>query len=240
MNRHLMRSVALACLVPVLAVAQASRAAASRPKPAPPVQAAAAATGNPVRPGDPVQGQAKADAERCIECHGSEGQGAGHANGAEGKFPKLAGQHPGYLLKQLDDFRSARRKHDVMGLMARSVEAEDLRDIVAFFATRPRAGGDGRGERAEARALFLQGDAARSLAACAGCHGNSAQGSAGTGGAAPVPALAGQEYLYLERQLLDWRSGWRSNGPDGAMNQVARLLTETEISHLAAFLSGLR
>ena len=76
------------------------------------------------------------------------------------------------------------------------------------------------------------------MPACASCHGASAQGSAGA--ANPVPALAGQQYPYLERQLLDWRSGWRANSADGVMNQATRALTDTEIQQLASFLSGLR
>jgi cytochrome c553 len=69
--------------------------------------------------------------------------------------------------------------------------------------------------------------------------GSTALGNAGSQAEAAVPALAGQEHFYLERQLLAWRSGWRSNGPNGAMNQVAKLLSDEEIRQLAAYLSGL-
>lgn len=238
MNRYTLPTLGIACLLSGLAVAQAQRPASTASR----APATASATGfadTATRPGDPVQGQAKADAERCIECHGALGQGAGHASGAEGQFPRLAGQHPRYLLKQLADFRSGRRPHDVMAIMASSVDVDDLRDIVAFFASRPRQGGDGSGGRPQAQSLFLYGDAARGLAACAACHGSTALGNAGSQAEAAVPALAGQEYFYLERQLLAWRSGWRSNGPTGAMNQVAKLLTDEEIRQLAAYLSGL-
>lgn len=193
-------------------------------------------------PGDIALGQAKADSERCIECHGPEGQGAQHSNGPEGKFPKLAGQHPDYLYKQLMDFRSGARKHDVMSLMARSVEPADLRDIVAFFASRPRAVGEGGPVSERARTLHLQGDAARGVPPCATCHGEQGLGSSsGSGGARGVvtPLLAGQEYLYLERQLLDWRSGWRTNSPGGVMNQAVAPLSEAELKDLANYLSGL-
>lgn len=199
-----------------------------------PNAARAAATSPAAAPVGLVEpGRLKADSERCIECHGPDGQGAEHSNGPEGKFPKLAGQHPEYLLKQLQDFRSGARKHDVMGLMANSVEWADLRDIVAFFASRPRAAGDGSHD-AVGQQLYLQGDATRGIPACASCHGADARGLAQAPGG-PVPALSD-----LERQLLDWRSGWRRNSAGGAMNTAVRALSEAEVRQVSLYLSGLR
>jgi cytochrome c553 len=195
--------------------------------------------GTPLAAGNPMLGQSKADSERCIECHGENGEGAGHSNGPEGKFPKLAAQHPDYLLKQLDDFRSGSRKHDVMGLMARSVEPADLRDIVAFFAGRPAAEGDGVHDPAGQR-LYLEGDAAGRIPACASCHGERALGAPGQGGVRGVPRLRGQEFTYLERQLLDWRSGWRRNSAEGVMNAAVAGLSDVQIRQIALYLSGLR
>lgn len=83
------------------------------------------------RPGDAALGQGKADAERCIECHGADGQGQGHSNGPEGKFARLAGQQAAYIVKQIQDFRSGARKHDQMAIMARSITDEDAADIAA-------------------------------------------------------------------------------------------------------------
>ena len=77
------------------------------------VAAKSAAPAAPLPPawrGDPVVGREKADAERCIECHGIDGQGQGHSNGPEGKFARLAGQDIAYFLKQIQDFRSGARK----------------------------------------------------------------------------------------------------------------------------------
>lgn len=95
-----------------------------------------AATAMP-RPGDAALGQHKADAERCIECHGADGQGHGHSNGPEGKFARLAGQQAAYIVKQIQDFRSGARKHDQMAIMARSITDEDAADIAAYFASLP-------------------------------------------------------------------------------------------------------
>jgi hypothetical protein len=52
-------------------------------------------------------------------------------NSVQGKFAKLAGQAPEYILKQIEDFRPGARKHDRMAIMARSVSDEDVVDIAA-------------------------------------------------------------------------------------------------------------
>lgn len=191
------------------------------------------------RMGDPVLGKEKADSERCIECHGIEGHGAGHANGPEGKFAKLAGQQPAYILKQIQDFRSGARRHDQMAIMARSVSDEDVRDIAAYFASQKPMRGEGvaQSERVQqARALFVQGDASRGIAACATCHGDQGEGRP----AMPeVPRIGGQEWRYLDKQLREWRSGERRNAPDGVMNRVTRALRDEEIEALASYLSGI-
>lgn len=185
--------------------------------------------------GDPLVGATKAEAERCQECHGVDGHGIGHSNGSEGRFPKLAGQAPDYILKQIRDFRSGARKHDVMTMMARSVEDADVADIAAYFASRPPMKGDGSGANPVAEALYQKGDSERGIAACVSCHGPAGKGLAGVAG----PVIGGQEWRYLEKQFLDWRTGERSNSPGGAMNQVAKSLSDAEIRALSDYLSGL-
>lgn len=186
--------------------------------------------------GDPVLGKEKADAERCMECHGVDGNGAGHPNGPEGKFAKLAGQSPVYVLKQIQDFRSGARKHDQMAIMARSISDEDARDIAAYFSSLPRMKGEGGAAPAQAQALYDKGDAARGIAACINCHGAQGKGLA----AMPLaPVIGGQEWLYLQKQLLDWRSGFRRNDPSGVMSQSTQALTDAEVLALTHYLSGL-
>ena len=186
--------------------------------------------------GDPVAGKEKADAERCMECHGVDGQGAGHANSAEGKFAKLAGQYPAYVLKQIRDFRSGARKHDQMAIMARSVADEDVIDIAAYFSSQAVMNGQGASQSELGRALYHGGDSARGIPACVSCHGVEGRGTV-----APslVPHLAGQEWRYLDKQLRDWRAGERRNSADGVMNAATKALTDKEIEALADYLSGL-
>lgn len=185
--------------------------------------------------GDGAAGLIKSESERCQECHGVDGNGAGHSNSAEGKFAKLAGQYPEYIVKQIQDFRSGVRKHDFMSIMAKSLEDADLVDIAAYFAAQPRMKGDGTGDNAVAKSLFANGDAARGVTACITCHGEAGKGLAGN----PAPIIGGQEWRYLDKQLREWRTGERRNSDGGVMNQVLKPLTDAEIQSLADYLSGL-
>lgn len=248
MNNFVYTLLASACLLSsLMAAAPAAQAQADQ---APPIQArvnAAAAvktqTGTAAAPqapgstrGDPLLGREKADSERCIECHGVDGSGAGHSNGPEGKFPKLAGQHPDYILKQIRDFRSGARQHDQMQIMARSVSDADVRDIAAYFSSQPIRLSEGGQRPGPGQALYDNGDPARGLPACAACHGVQGKGLAGS----PLtPVIGGQEWRYLDQQLRNWRSGERRNSPDGAMSQITKALTDADITALADYLSGL-
>ena len=186
--------------------------------------------------GDPVVGREKADSERCIECHGVDGQGAGHANSTEGKFAKLAGQYPDYILKQIRDFRTGARKHDQMAIMARSVSDEDVLDIAAYFASQTHMSGQGGELHELGKDVFEHGDPARGVLPCASCHGAKGKGSDGNRFA---PVIGGQEWRYLDKQLRDWRSGERRNSADGVMNKATSALTDKEIEALADYLAGI-
>lgn len=186
--------------------------------------------------GDPGAGARKSDEERCQECHGADGHGFGQSASSEGRHPKLAGQAAEYIVKQIADFRSGARKHDVMTLMARTVEPADILDIAAYFASRTPMKGDGAAGNPLGRRLYESGDVARGVEACIACHGPEGRGIAGLGAAAP--RIGGQEWRYLEKQLLDWRSGERRNSRDGVMNRVTRGLTDEELRALTDYLAA--
>lgn len=188
------------------------------------------------RTGDPLAGARKSDEERCQECHGADGHGFGQSASSEGRHPKLAGQAADYIVKQIADFRSGARKHDVMTLMARTVEPADILDIAAYFASRPPMKGEGGAVNPLGRSLYERGDAARGIEPCIACHGPAGEGIAGLGAAAP--RVGGQEWRYLEKQLLDWRSGERRNSRDAVMNRVTRGLSDEELRALADYLAG--
>ncbi|MQA37872.1 c-type cytochrome [Rugamonas aquatica] len=191
--------------------------------------------------GDPVAGREKADSERCLECHGGSGEGQGFSVGTDGKFAKLGGQYPEYIIKQIQDFRSGKRKHEFMKMMATGISDADLADIAAYFATLPPMPAAAKSAQApqqaaaplsHAQQLYAQGDPARKLPACTSCHGEGGKGTAGVG-----PVIGGQGQRYLEQQLHDWRSGSRNNSAGGVMNQFAAPLSDAEIEALARYVS---
>jgi cytochrome c553 len=64
----------------------------------------------------------------CLGCHGTSGEG-------NGEFPRLAGQHPGYLSKQLADFKKGSRKNDAMQAIVGNLSEEDIEALAAFFGS---------------------------------------------------------------------------------------------------------
>jgi len=181
--------------------------------------------------GDPLAGKKKVKSENCQECHGANGISSSPS------FPKLAGQYADYIVKQLRDFQSGRRKHPVMTAMADGLTEDDLLDIAAYFSSNPIMQGEGAGSSPLAMDIFTRGDLARNILPCQSCHGE-----AGKGKSTPTetrPVIGGQHRNYLREQLRNWRSGERSNSPDGVMNIIAKSLSDTEIDALSNYISGL-
>jgi mono/diheme cytochrome c family protein len=57
----------------------------------------------------------------CAACHGADGNSGSPAN------PKLAGQHPEYLNKQLQEFKSGKRANAIMSGMVAALSPEDMK-----------------------------------------------------------------------------------------------------------------
>lgn len=226
-------SALLGMAIVLPALAQASR-------PAKPVSSAGAArsqAAEPVLPkGDALAGKSKSDDERCQECHGHDGNANDIEDGVGniGKFPRLAGQHADYIIKQFLEFRSGKRNNETMAVMAKSVAMADLVDIAAYFASQKPLPGDGTGNNPVGRNLFLNGDPGRGILPCVGCHSDAANG-----GPPENPRIAGQHRRYLQKQLIEWRAGERHNSPGGVMNAMAKGLTDAEIDALANYISSL-
>lgn len=67
----------------------------------------------------------------CASCHGEDYLGAGD-------IPRLAGQQPGYLARQISAFAELERHHPPTGIGARMyvIDAGDASDIAAFLAAK--------------------------------------------------------------------------------------------------------
>jgi cytochrome c553 len=179
--------------------------------------------------GDPVVGKTRS--ELCQGCHGEVGLSL------EDLIPNLAGQYANYIAKQLRNFQSGARTHQIMSAMAQTINDAELTDIAAYFSSQNKMQGDGKGENAVAKNLFTKGDSARGIPPCMSCHGVNGKGQ--SPGVSTYPVIGGQHKGYLMAQLSHWRSGERSNSPNGVMNKVAKSLTDAEIDALTDYISGL-
>jgi cytochrome c553 len=73
------------------------------------------------------QGLANAGVPACSSCHGPNGEGMND-------FPRLAGQHREYLLKQLVSFQHNQRANDPMRQFASKLSSDDMQALAAYIA----------------------------------------------------------------------------------------------------------
>jgi cytochrome c553 len=179
--------------------------------------------------GNPVAGKSKSTL--CQGCHGEDGLSL------EDLIPHLAGQYSSYIAKELRNFQSGARKHQIMSVMAKAINDFDLADIAAYFASQEKMHGGGWGDNRVGKNLFLKGDLSRNIQPCVSCHGVNGKGKAPD--IATYPVIGGQHKAYLRAQLINWRDGLRTNSPGGVMNKIAKSLTDREIEALTDYISGL-
>lgn len=204
--------------------AQDKKPAASATQEAGPAKAGAAKVAKP----DLAKGEAGFTAV-CAACHGADG------NSGTPENPKLAGQHPQYLVKQLQEFKSGKRKNAVMQGFAAALSEDDMKNI-AYWATSKQAKAGFAKDRelvAMGERIYRGGIADRRVAACAGCHSPN-----GAGIPAQYPRLGGQHAAYSVAQLTAFRDGARLNSLP--MAQVAAKLSDREIKAVADYIAGLR
>jgi cytochrome c553 len=197
---------------------------------------AAAAPAKPAKP-DPAKGDTlfnatPANSQSCASCHNADGNSAIAAN------PKLAQQHPEYILKQLQDFKSGKRKNAIMSPMAATLSEQDMRDIAWFVASKKVKPGFSKSKDTVAlgEKIYRGGIGERSVPACAGCHSPN-----GAGLPAQYPRLGGQNADYTVAQLKAFRGdGTPVRTNSGPMTGVAAKLNDREIAAVADYIAGLR
>ncbi|QBK04709.1 cytochrome c4 [Hylemonella gracilis] len=185
---------------------------------------------------DLAKGEAKF-ASVCVACHAADGNSTIAAN------PKLAGQHPQYLLKQLQEFKSGKRENVVMKGFASMLSDEDMVNISAWLAAqKPKTGFATDKDLVQlGERIYRGGIPDRQIAACAGCHSPN-----GVGIPAQYPRLSGQHAAYTEAQLSAFRTGAANPKAGGTrlnslpMTQVAAKLNDREIKAVSDYIAGLR
>ena len=167
--------------------------------------------------------------EVCSACHGIDG------NSTVPTFPKLAGRHPDYLVRELKEFGSGKRHSDIMAPIVATVDPGDYKALGEYFgAQKPTSEKVLDQKAADAgKKLYMDGDEERGVPSCAGCH------DANGGGNKRFPRLAGQHRDYLIDQMHNFQKDVRNYDAARVMREVAKRLTEDEIKAVAEFLTGL-
>lgn len=192
--------------------------------------------------GDAEAGKKKA--VTCGGCHGPDGNSGIAIN------PKLAGQSEKYLIKQINDFKSGKRKNAVMAAQVGGLKEQDIADISAYYASQVGKPGETKQEFvALGEKIYRGGNPETGVAACAGCHGANGKGMLEAG----FPRLAGQHATYTSSQLKAFRAAGRddlgaasyrtndSSSPDeqGMMRDIAKKLTDKELQAVSEYIQGL-
>jgi cytochrome c553 len=189
---------------------------------------ATAATPAPAAKPDLAKGQAIAT-QVCAACHSADGSRGSPAN------PIIAGQHPEYLAKQLQEFKSGKRNNAIMKGFAATLSDDDMKNVAAFYASKSAKPGFAKdkalvqlGEK-----IYRGGIAEKAVPACAGCHGPN-----GAGLPVQYPRLSGQHGDYTEAQMVAFRSGARAN--NAQMITIAAKMSDKEIKAVSDYIAGLR
>lgn len=177
--------------------------------------------------GNPEAGEEQAGL--CAGCHGDDG------NAAAPIFPKLAGQHASYLIKQLHEFRSQKRVEPTMNAMAEPLTDQDVLDLAAFYASKKITTEEAEPNKVGEN-LYKAGNPATGVPACSGCHGPKGRGNPSAG----FPSLRGQYAAYLEKTLHDFKKGERANDSNAMMRKVAKHMSDEEIAAVSDFASTLK
>ncbi|MDR2215307.1 MAG: c-type cytochrome [Nevskiaceae bacterium] len=191
-----------------------------------------------------ITGDAQAGATKaalCVACHGPDGHSMVAA------FPALAGQNATYNYQQMLQYQSGQRVSAVMAPFLASLSDADLRDIAAYFAAqaaRPANAAASAQATETGRKLYVDGDPARGIPSCQGCHGVNGVGMqpAGPNDRVPwhsFPTLAGQQGDYVAQQLRAYKEGARGGTTSAViMQEVAKTLDDAAMQAVAAYIAA--
>ena len=166
--------------------------------------------------------------ETCQHCHGL------HGESSDVIYPRLAGQHKKYIIRQLRNFRSGERE-GTMNDIAVDLTDTEIESLASYFSGQPVLSHTVRDKEFAAVGwyIFHRGNKYSKIPPCASCHGENGEGTE------RIPRLAGQHKRYVSDQLTEFseRDPKRS---DPIMHSIASMLTEMEIEAVANYVSGLK
>ncbi len=183
--------------------------------------------------GDPAKGRAAYAV--CAACHGANGMGNKALNA-----PRIAGQEPWYLERQLKNYKGGIRgadPKDTYGMQMRPMAltlANDqaISNMVAYLSSMPMSA---------PAASSVKGDVAAGKTAymiCQTCHGPKGGGNR----ALNSPNLTGLQDWYIVRQLKNFKAGIRGTKSGDLFGMQMRpmamtLANDEAINNVAAYIA---
>ena len=162
-------------------------------------------------------------AQICAGCHCEKGVPI------DTNTPVIWGQQAGYLYLQLRDFKSGARKSEIMSPVAGTLSRDDMMALATFFSQKQWPS---LGEPPAPHDVVVKAARANNSIGCTGCHQGEYQGDS------TQPRLAGQRREYLQRTMLDFRTGKRGNNP--GMSDLMKAASEDDLVAAAQYLAGLQ
>ncbi|PWR04685.1 cytochrome C [Meridianimarinicoccus roseus] len=140
----------------------------------------------------------------CRTCHGLDGYAKVPI------APHIGGEPQSYLVEQLTAFKTGRREHEMMTVVASGLSPQQIVDVAAWYSA-----------HSASASLPAGADPAAAPEMCVSCHG-----ADGISELETAPNLAAETNIYIDTQLKAFRSGKREHE---IMSAIAADLTDAEI-----------
>ena len=177
--------------------------------------------------------EGKNKALQCAACHMADG------NSSVTIWPKIAGQHFGYIYKQLKYFKEGEkgpRYNPIMLGIVDKLSDKDLLDLSAYFSSNKMSSGKALSQHVSlGRKIYHGGNIENNIPACAACHDVRGQGNS----AGAVPRLSGQHSDYTVDQLNKYKAGERRTDPNEIMRTIALKMSDEEMKAVSSYIEGL-
>ena len=169
------------------------------------------------------------DLELCASCHGAKG-----TSPIDDTIPIIAGQHFYYLYIQLKDMASGLRAtppNEMMASIAATYDKNQMKRLSQYFSEQEWIKTDYKSDPAlsvKAKALVESGG----RGSCVKCHGAGFMGDKSS-----IPRISNQNFSYLSKTLLDYKSKARNNA--AGMSSLMASYNENDIEVLVDYLAGM-
>ncbi len=173
----------------------------------------------------------------CAACHAADG------NSGISLYPRIAGQHPEYMFKQLVDIRDGKRSWGNAGMMQPMVEGitdNEFKVIVDLMNKQVAKPGeaDPKKDIQLGRLIYRGGVASNNTPACMSCHGPDGAGMPSANVLSNYPRLTGQHSDYVLEQMQAFKDGSRVSN-NNIMNDIAKKLNDEQLDAVSNYIQGL-